>query len=133
MKIVSTVVARPLEECWRAFTDTAQLTKWVPGLRAAWLIEPGAQGLPLAVQFEFGPALIYTLDYTYDAIEHVVRWTPRAGDTGAVRGYARFATVEDGTEVTYALEHEAGRKAIERAIDDPRILVDAFALLMHDR
>ncbi|HEY4055248.1 MAG TPA: SRPBCC family protein [Kofleriaceae bacterium] len=133
MKTVSTVVRRPLEECWRAFTDTSQLTAWVPGLRAAWLIEPGAEGMPLAVQFEFGPDLIYTLDYTYDRDEHVVRWTPREGEQGAVRGYARFAPVDGGTEITYALEHEPGRKAIERAIDDPKILVDAFALLMHDR
>jgi uncharacterized protein YndB with AHSA1/START domain len=133
MQIVSTVVSRPLDECWRVFTDPAQMTAWVPGLRAALVIESGDDGLPREIQFEFAADLVYSLDYTYDVAEHVVRWEPRAGETGAVRGYARFDAVEDGTEVTYALEHEAGRKAAERAIDNPRVLVDAFARLMHER
>ncbi|MFN0245275.1 MAG: SRPBCC family protein [Kofleriaceae bacterium] len=133
MQIVSTVVSRPLDDCWRVFTDPAQMTAWVPGLRAALVIESGDDGLPREIQFEFATDLVYSLEYTYDVVAHVVRWEPRAGETGAVRGYARFDAVEDGTEVTYALEHEAGRKAAERAIDNPRVLVDAFARLMHER
>jgi carbon monoxide dehydrogenase subunit G len=133
MQIVSTVVDRALGECWQVFTDPAQMTAWVPGLRAALVIETGDDGLPREIQFEFAADLVYSLDYTYDAAEHVVRWEPRAGETGAVRGFARFTAVDDGTEVTYALEHEAGRKAAERAIDNPRVLVDAFARLMHER
>ncbi len=133
MQIVSTVVARSLDECWRVFTDPTQMTAWVPGLRAALVIETGDNGLPIEVQFEFATDLVYSLDYTYDLAAHVVRWQPRPGETGAVRGFARFDAVADGTEVTYALEHEAGRKAAERAIDNPRVLVDAFARLMHER
>lgn len=133
MQIVSTVVGRPLDECWRVFTDPTQMTAWVPGLRAALVIESGDDGLPREVQFEFATDLVYSLDYTYDLAAHVVRWEPRAGETGAVRGFARFTEVDGGTEVTYALEHEVGRKAAERAIDNPRVLVDAFALLMHER
>lgn len=133
MRIVSTVVARTIDECWRTFIDPAQMTAWVPGLRAAVVIEMGAGGLPREVQFEFATDLVYSLDYTYDLEAHVVRWEPRAGEKGAVRGFARFDEVEGGTQVTYALEHEQGRKAAERAIDDPRVLVDAFALLVHER
>ncbi len=133
MQIVSTVVGRSLDECWRVFTDPTQMTAWVPGLRAALVIETGDDELPREVQFEFATDLVYSLDYTYDLAAHVVRWEPRAGETGAVRGFARFDAVDDGTEVTYALEHEAGRKAAERAIDNPRVLVDAFARLMHER
>ncbi len=133
MQIVSTVVGRPLDECWRVFTDPEHMTAWVPGLRAALVIESGANGLPREIQFEFAADLLYSLDYTYDVVEHVVRWQPRPGETGAVRGFARFTAVDGGTEVTYALEHEAGRKAAERAIDNPRVLVEAFARLMHER
>jgi hypothetical protein len=132
MQIVSTVVGRSLDACWRVFTDPTQMTAWVPGLRVALVIETGEDGLPREVQFEFATDLLYSLDYTYDLDAHVVSWEPRAGETGAVRGFARFDTVDDGTQVTYALEHEAGRKAAERAIDNPRLLVDAFARLMHE-
>jgi len=133
MKRVRALVARPVEECWRVFTDPVQLVTWVPGLRAAWLIAANADGLPREVQFEFAKDLVYSLRYTYDAAEHVVRWEPREGEAGAVRGFAHFETVDDGTEMTYALEHAPERKAAERAIDDPDILVAAFARLMHER
>jgi len=133
MKLVSATVARPVDECWRVFTDPVQLIQWVPGLRAAWLIAANADGLPREVQFEFARDLVYTLLYTYDVVDHVVRWEPREGETGAVRGFAQFAAVDAGTEVTYALEHEPGRKAAERAIDDPHTLVQAFARLMYER
>lgn len=132
MQIVSTVVGRPLDACWRVFTDPTQMTAWVPGLRKASVIEAGDDGLPCEVQFEFATDLLYSLDYTYDLEAHVVRWEPRAGETGAVRGFARFDPHDDGTEVTYALEHDPGRKAAERAIDNPRLLVEAFARLMHE-
>lgn len=133
MQTVSTVVSRSLGECWRVFTDPVQMTAWVPGLRAALVIETGEDGLPREMQFEFATDLVYSLLYTYDAEECVVRWEPRPGETGAVRGYAKFTELEGGTEVTYALAHEPGRKAAERAIDNPRLLVDAFARLMHGR
>jgi len=135
MRIVSTVVACSIDECWRAFTEPANATTWVPGLRAAVVIEEGPDGLPREVQFEFAGDLLYSLEYTYDVTAKVVRWEPRAGENGAVRGFARFdaASEAEATLVTYALEHEAGRKAAERAIDDSRLLVDAFARMMHER
>ena len=135
MRIVSTVVASSIDQCWRAFTDPAQATAWVPGLRTAVVIEDGEDGLPHEVQFEFAGDLVYSLEYTYDVAARVVRWEPRAGESGAVRGFARFEDepAGEGTLVTYALEHEAGRKAAERAIDDPRLLVEAFARMMHER
>ena len=45
---------------------------------------------------------------------------------------ARFEEVEGGTQFTYALEHDEGRKAAERALDDPRTLVEAFVRRMHE-
>jgi hypothetical protein len=49
-----------------------------------------------------------------------------------VRGFARFDEVEEGTRFTYALEHDDGRKAAERALDDPNRLVEAFSRWMHE-
>lgn len=132
MQIVDAVVSRPLEACWRVFTDPAALTAWVPGLREALVIDSGDDALPREIQFEFGAELIYSLLYTYDLDARVVHWEPRPGEHGAVRGFARFEDHDGDTRVTYALEHEAGRKAIDRAFDDPRILVDAFARWMHE-
>lgn len=132
MEIVSTLVARPLEACWRVFNDPSNLTAWVPGLREALVIEHGKDGFPREVQFEFGAHLIYSLVYTYDHEGHVVRWEPRPGEHAAVRGFAHFENVEGGTRFTYALEHAPGRKAAERALDDPDTLLEAFARWMHE-
>jgi hypothetical protein len=71
-------------------------------------------------------------DDSYDLDARAARGEPRPGEHGAVRGLARFENVDGDTRVTSALEHEAGRKAIGRAFDDPRILVDAFARWMHE-
>jgi hypothetical protein len=73
MQIVSAVVSRPLDACWRVFTDPTALTAWVPGLREALLIEAREDGLPGEIQFEFGAELIYSLVYTYDIDAKVVR------------------------------------------------------------
>ena len=132
MQIVSAVVSRARDACWRVFTDPSALTAWVPGLREVLVIETDANGLPREIQFEFGAELIYSLVYSYDVTERVVRWEPRPGEHGAVRGFARFETTGEDTRVTYALEHEAGRKAIDRAFDDPKLLVEAFARWMHE-
>lgn len=133
MQIVSTLIARPVDACWRVFTDPASLTSWIPGLREALLIEERPDGLPHELQFEFGAELIYSLVYSYDREAWVVRWEPRPGEHGAVRGFARFeATDDDGTRFTYALEHDGGRKALDRAIDDPRTIAEAFARWMHE-
>lgn len=132
MQTVSTVVSRPIEACWRVFTDPRALTAWVPGLRAALVIETTDDGLPREIQFEFGAELIYSLVYSYDIEARIVRWEPRPGEHGAVRGFASFEEDGDATRVTYALEHETGRKAIDRAIDDPKLLASAFARWMHE-
>ena len=141
MQIVDTMIARPVEECWRVFNSPSALTAWVLGLREALVIEYGEDGLPAEIQFEFGKNLIYSLVYRYEpegghaggAAGGIVRWEPRPGEHGAVRGFARFEALEHGTRFTYALEHEVGRKAAERALDDPRVLVEAFARWMHER
>jgi hypothetical protein len=131
MQIVSVVIARPVEACWRAFIDPTIMTSWVPGLVDARVIETLPDGLPLEIQFEFGAALIYSLVYTYDAGERVVRWEPRPGEHGAVRGFARFTAEADfSTKLTYALEHDTGRKAAERMLDAPKTLLAAFARWM---
>lgn len=134
MRIVSVVVARPIEECWRVFTDHSTLTRWVPGLKEAHLIEFDIEGLPAEIRFEYAAGLHYVLQYTYDSEHWVLRWEPvdEDGKRGGVRGFARFDEVEGGTQVTYALEHDKGRKAAERALDNPQQLVDAFANFMHE-
>lgn len=134
MRIVSEVVARDLEACWRVFTDHASMPRWVPGLRKAELVEFDVEGLPHEVRFQYAVGLIYSLRYTYDTDEHVVRWEPvdNPSERGGVRGFARFEPVDGGTRFTYALEHDEGRKAAERALDDPHTLVAAFARWMHE-
>ena len=132
MQVVSTVVSRSVEACWRVFTDPTKLTAWVPGLRDARVIELDDDGLSREVHFEFATTLAYSLVYSYDVAARMVTWDPRDGDKGGVRGFASFAETEGGTQFTYALEHDDARKAAERAIDDPRTLAEAFARLMHE-
>jgi uncharacterized protein YndB with AHSA1/START domain len=134
MRIVSARIARPLEACWRAFTDASALPRWVPGLQAADLVARTAADLPLQIRFRYVAGLTYSLRYTYDIAQRVVRWEPvdEDGQAGGVRGFARFAPVAGGTELTYALEHAAGRRAAERALDSPELLLETFARFMHD-
>lgn len=134
MRIVSAVVARPIEDCWRVFTDHASLPHWVPGLVDAQLVEFDVEGLPFEIRFKYAVGLEYALRYTYDSENWVLRWEPvdEDGTSAGVRGFARFDEVEGGTQVTYALEHDKGRKAAERALDNPQQLVDAFARYMHE-
>jgi hypothetical protein len=98
------------------------------------LVSFDLEGLPDEIRFEFAAGHTYSLRYTYDTNEYMVRWEPmeEPGKRGGVRGFARFVEAGNGTDVTYALEHDAGRKAAERAIDDPQTIVDAFALYMHE-
>jgi len=133
MKIVSQLVARPLDACWNAFVDPSAMTRWVPGLVAAVVDERRPDGLPSEVRYEYTSLLAYALVYTYDLDAHVVRWEPREASRGGVRGFARFAAVDGGTEVTYALEHDGGRLAAERALDDPKVALAAFAQFMLGR
>jgi hypothetical protein len=132
MKIVSTVVARPLEACWRVFVNPTTMTGWVPGLRDVRVLVTRPDGLAHEAQFEYAADLSYALIYTYDLEAHVVRWEPKEPQRGGVRGFARFTARDSSTEITYAMEHDAGRKAAERALDDPELLVEAFARHMHE-
>ena len=134
MRIVSVVVARSIEDCWRVFTDHDSLPKWVPGLQAAHLVEFDVEGLPYEIRFTYAAGLEYSLRYTYDTEARVLRWEPvdEDGKRGGVRGFARFDEAEGGTTITYALEHDKGRKAAERALDSPQQLVEAFANFMHE-
>jgi len=108
------------------------MPSWVPGLRAAELVEFDPDGKPTEVRFDYAGGLSYSLRYAYEPETHTVRWEPCSDDRGGVRGYAQFEQDADGTRVTYALEHDEGRKAAERALDDPRTLVEAFARWMHE-
>jgi hypothetical protein len=132
MEIVSIDVQRPLDACWRVFTTPSMLVHWVPGLVGATLVASRGDGLPREVRFEFAAGLAYSLLYDYDVDDHVVRWEPVEHDRGAVRGFAQLEATEVGTRLTYSLEHESGRKAAERALDDPEMLIGSFARYMHE-
>lgn len=135
MQTVSVAIQRPLEACWRAFVDHTTLLRWVPGLRAATLVEFDTEGLPFEIRFLFARGLEYSLRYSYDVPSGLVQWEPveENGERIGVRGYAFFRALDDDTtEFEYALEHEPDRKAAERALDNPQLLVDAFARYMHE-
>lgn len=132
MKIVSTQVARSVEACWDVFVDASKLTSWVPGLREAKIVSRRADGLAHEIEFIYAKDLSYALVYDYDLEQREVSWAPREGETGGLRGFASFAPDDDGTEVTYGIEHDSGRKAAERMLDDPNLLLAAFARRMHE-
>jgi uncharacterized protein YndB with AHSA1/START domain len=132
VQVETIAIGRPVEDCWRAFIDPTVMTRWVPGLVDVRLIETTTDGLPLEIQFEFAGGHIYSLVYTYDREGREVRWEPRPGEHGAVRGYARFAATAGGAELTYALEHDRDRRAAERMLDAPKLLLAAFARWMEE-
>jgi uncharacterized protein YndB with AHSA1/START domain len=130
MQTATAYVARTPDQCWRMFVDPALLTAWVPGLRHARVIALGADGLPSEIQFRYASSHVYSLAYTYDAPAREVRWAPRAGKRDAVSGSVRFDAFDEGTRVTYTLEHGDARSPSERAADDAQVLVQAFARWM---
>ncbi|MBX3157557.1 MAG: SRPBCC family protein [Deltaproteobacteria bacterium] len=145
MRIVEADIGRAVDACWHVFTDAATMTSWVPGLRSALPIAVRADGLAAAIEFAYAGGLSYALLYSYDVAARVVRWEPREPERGAVRGFARFEPIRPtleamhdaldqgtGTRLTYALEHDTGRRAAERALDDPQLLVDAFVRRMNE-
>lgn len=127
MATASTFVDRSPADCWRLFIDAAALTAWVPGLRRARIVATDAQGRAQEVAFEFAASRTYTLVYAYDDADRRVSWTPRLGQRDGVAGWARFDAEDAGTRVTYATAAGDGRTADERAIDEPRALLAAFA------
>ena len=116
---------RPLDQCWRAFTNARLFAAWMPGLRRAVVIGETA-GLPSEVLFEFSTSLTYTLAYTYELATHEVRWEPRLGARDAVRGFARLEATETGTRMTYKLEQGAARTTGDLVLGGPHAIVDAF-------
>ena len=151
MPAASKVIARSPESCWRHFTDAATLIGWVPGLRRAWTVATFADGLPREVAFEFAASRTYSLVYRYDLEARAMWWEPRIGQRDAVRGSARFDAEDGGpdrptpspgvsaepgpatvrwTRVTYTTEEGESRSAAERLVDDPQVLLEAFARWM---
>jgi hypothetical protein len=126
MQTVTTFVPRDADTCWRVFTDVARLTSWVPGLRHAEVIAK-ARGMPSEIHFQFAHSLAYTLVYAYDKARREIRFEPKLGAREGISGHVLFEPVEGGTQLTYALEHGAGRGLVERELGDLRKLVDAFA------
>lgn len=122
MRCTTSVVARPLAECWRAITDASLLPAWLPGVRRVRVVSARDTGLPLEVQFELAESLTYSLVYSYDLANYEVRWEPRIGKRDGVRGFARLSAQGDATELTYG--HEAGEG--RRASEDPDAIVSAF-------
>ncbi|HEY0253714.1 MAG TPA: SRPBCC family protein, partial [Kofleriaceae bacterium] len=121
MQTVVQTIGADVGDCWRAFVDPTQMTRWVSGLVAARTISIGDNGLPTEISFAFGKGLEYSLVYTYELSDPIgVRWEPREAERGGVRGWATFEELDAGTKVTYALEHDVGRKAAERMMDAPK-------------
>jgi uncharacterized protein YndB with AHSA1/START domain len=126
MQTVTVDVARDPETCWHAFIDVAQLPRWVPGLKRAEILTR-ARGLPEEVHFEFAKELAYTLVYSYDKAEHVVRWQPKLGKREGVSGFVRFEAIENGwTRFTYGLEQGDARSPVERELGDLQRLAESF-------
>jgi hypothetical protein len=82
--------------------------------------------MPSEIHFEYSESLVYTLAYTYDAEQREVRWQPKLGRRDGVSGSVRFDPHDGGTQLTYTLEHGAGRSSSERELGDIQRLVDAF-------
>jgi len=114
MRIVSQLVARPLEDCWRGFTEYASMPQWVPGLREATLVEFDVTGLPYEVRFGYVAGLTYSLYYTYDLDEHcacVDAGTAVVGCVAAadvvVRGCAGGGVVDEDQHAARAMQSRA--------------------------
>ena len=126
MQTVSVDVARDPATCWRVFCDVTTAPRWVPGLKRAEILTR-AKGLPEEVHFEFAREHAYTLVYSYDKAEYVIRWQPKLGKQAGVTGFVRFEEIENGwTRVTYGLEQGEARGEADRELGDLQRLTDAF-------
>lgn len=128
------VIKKKPQACWRAFVEIETLCAWVPGLRKVQLLERAPDGMPKTVHYEFAESRTYTLAYSYEATStaKVVRWEPSSGARDAVRGSATFEVCEDGTLLTYELEHGEARTDKEKYLASEDELVDAFARWMDE-
>lgn len=125
MDTVTAFLPLDANTCWRAFTDARHLVAWVPGLRRADILSK-SRGLAAEVHFEFASELAYTLEYTYDADKREVSWQPKLGRKEGVTGFARFDSVDGGTNITYGLEHGEARTPADQELGNLGVLVDAF-------
>lgn len=125
MRSVVGFIARSPDRCWRAFTDAASLSAWVPGLRKVKVIAARPDGLAQEVLFDFAASLTYSLVYSYDLEARRVTWEPRIGRRDAIRGFACIEPWDGGSRLTYGIDAGDGRAAHE--LDEPRNIVSAFA------
>lgn len=130
MPTVVAEIACPPAACWRALTDVASFSAWMPGLRRAAIISTTPEGLPHEVRFEFSTSLVYSLVYRYDTATHEVHWEPRTGARDAVRGHARIEPHGDGSRLTYHLEQGAGRNTGDLVLGGAHAIVNAFVRWM---
>ena len=128
------VIARRPQTCWRAFVEVESLVAWVPGLRKVELIARAPDGMPSEVRYEFAESRTYTLAYTYEStdIAKIVKWEPKTGARDAVRGWARFEPHDEGTLVTYELEHGEARTEKEKFLANADEMLDSFARWMSE-
>jgi hypothetical protein len=109
--------------------DSSTFTSWVPGLRRTRVIALDEAKRPREIQFEFAASRTYTLIYTYSD-EHEMHWEPRLGRRDAVRGFARVEASDQGTNLTYGLEHGAARSKAENELGDLQEVVASFVRWM---
>jgi hypothetical protein len=126
----SAFVKRSPHACWRVLVDPVLLPHWVPGLRRATVVATGADGLPDEIHFEFSTSLTYSLVYTYDVAAREVRFETRIGKRDGVRGFARVAASEDGSEIRYGLDVGEGRSEADRALGGVEAVLAAFVRWM---
>ncbi len=95
------------------------------------MISRAPNGMPSEIEFEFFTRS-YSLAYAYEGTEiaKIVRWHPRSSPRDGVYGWARFEPHDEGTLLVYELVHGADRTELERYLDNPDELVDAFARWM---
>lgn len=88
--------------------DIERYPDWVHDIKAVTVDQRDGLGRPHLVTFRtaaFGRSTIYTLEYDYSRAPQAIAWKQVAGDlTSVLDGSYAFASVQDGTEVTYHLE-----------------------------
>jgi ribosome-associated toxin RatA of RatAB toxin-antitoxin module len=88
--------------------DIERYPDWVHDIKAVTVDERDGLGRPHLVTFRtaaFGRSTTYTLEYDYSNAPQAIAWKQVAGDlTSVLDGSYAFASVQDGTEVTYHLE-----------------------------
>lgn len=109
--------------------DPSTFTSWVPGLRRTRVIALDEARRPREIQFEFATSRTYTLTYAYSD-EHEMHWEPRLGRRDAVSGFARVEASDQGTNLTYGLEHGAARSKAENELGDLQEVVASFVRWM---